>query len=215
MDPNYRAMPSDWSIMESRATQEGSSTAARALLELRARIEALEAAQQPEQDSPPPQKQTELELEESLAQIIYEQAIVPTARHCHAEAPKWVAGGNSIAQDDARFAARAIIRRWSRGDQPQPVPDHVPDATEMVDTGWRNLHDLSPIMEPAPPAPAGGLVRRMFHLLAKQFSESRAGDDCTPFARDVLREVAAWLRDLHPSPGMASAANRLDLEAER
>ena len=47
MDPNYRAMPSDWSTMERRATQEGSSTAARALLELRARIEALEAAQQP------------------------------------------------------------------------------------------------------------------------------------------------------------------------
>ena len=48
-DPNYRAMPSDWSIVESRATQEGSSTATRALLELRARIEALEAAQQPDQ----------------------------------------------------------------------------------------------------------------------------------------------------------------------
>jgi hypothetical protein len=52
MDPNYRAMPSDWSIMEGRATQEGSSTAARALLELRARIEALEAAQQPAPPAP-------------------------------------------------------------------------------------------------------------------------------------------------------------------
>ena len=54
MDPNYRAMPSDWSIMESRATQEGSSTAARALLELRARIEVLEAAQQPDPAPPAP-----------------------------------------------------------------------------------------------------------------------------------------------------------------
>jgi len=88
---------------------------------LYARIEALEAAQQPEQDSPPPQKQTELELEEILAQIIYEQAIIPTARHCHAEAPEWVVSGNSIAQDDACATARAIIRRWPRGDQPQQL----------------------------------------------------------------------------------------------
>jgi hypothetical protein len=59
-------------------------------------------------------QQTHGELEESLAQIIYEQAIIPAARHCFLEAPKWVAGGNSIAQDDARVAARAIIRRWPR-----------------------------------------------------------------------------------------------------
>lgn len=62
-------------------------------------------------------QQTHGELEESLAQIIYEQAIIPAARHCHAEAPRWVAGGNSIAQDDARVAARAIIRRWPREEQ--------------------------------------------------------------------------------------------------
>lgn len=38
-------------------------------------------------------------------------------------------------------------------DRPQPQPDHIPDARKMVDTGWRNLHDLSPIYEPAPPEP--------------------------------------------------------------
>ena len=55
-------------------------------------------------------------LEEEMAQLIYEQAIVPTARHCLTEAPEWVVGGNSIAQDDARATARAIIRRWPRED---------------------------------------------------------------------------------------------------
>ena len=211
MERDYRATDEQWKWIEDAAA--GYSIAS-CIAELRARIEVLEAAQQ-QVPVPPPQKQTELELEEILAQIIYEQAIIPTARHCHAEAPEWVVGGNSIAQDDARATARAIIRRWPRGDQPQPQQDQSQDTPKMVDTGWRRLHDLSPIMEPAPPAHAGGLVRRMSHLLAKQFIESRAGDDCTPFARDVLREVAAWLRDLHPSPGMASAANRLDLEAER
>ena len=171
---------------------------------LYARVEALEAAQQPEQDSPPPQKQTELELEEILAQIIYEQAIIPTARHCHAEAPEWVVSGNSIAQDDARATARAIIRRWPRGDQPQPQQDHVADASKMVDTGWRRLHDLSPIMEPAPPepAPAGGLVDMICRQLPLSPGEARA----------VVRVVAAWLRS-----GLISRAiaNRLDQEAER
>jgi len=47
---------------------------------------------------------------------------------------------------------------------------------------------------PAPPAPAGGLVERVAHLLAKRFSESRPGTDCTPFACDVLREVADQLK---------------------
>ena len=122
MDPNYRAMPSDWSIMESRATQEGSSTAARALLELRARIEALEAAQQPEQDQ-------------------------------------------------------------SR------------DTPEMVDTGWRNLHDLSPIMEPAQPAPAGGLVERVKLIIAETVAGETVGEVEPEIwdseARAVIREVAA------------------------
>jgi len=62
-------------------------------------------------------QQTYGELEESLAQIVYEQAIIPAARHCFRKAPKWVAGGNSITQDDARIAARAIIRRWPREEQ--------------------------------------------------------------------------------------------------
>jgi hypothetical protein len=35
------------------------------------------------------------------------------------------------------------------------------------------------------------------------------------FYEAMIREVAAWLRDLHPSPGMASAALRLEQEADR
>jgi hypothetical protein len=34
-------------------------------------------------------------------------------------------------------------------------------------------------------------------------------------ARAVICEQAAWLRELHPSPGMASAALRLEQEANQ
>jgi hypothetical protein len=50
--------------------------------------------------------------------------------------------------------------------------------------------------------PAGGLVERI---------EARAGGD----GRTAIREMAKWLRDLCPSPGMAAAAVRLEQEADR
>lgn len=59
----------------------------------------------------------------------------------------------------------------------------------------------------APPAPAGGLVERLSHLLAKRFSKSRPGTDCTSFACDAIREVAAWLEQQQEVPvGSASAS---------
>jgi hypothetical protein len=43
--------------------------------------------------------------------------------------------------------------------------------------------------------PSGTLVERVAWLIAKRFSESRPGTDCLPFGRDVILEVAAWLRE--------------------
>jgi len=59
--------------------------------------------------------------------------------------------------------------------------------------------------------PAGGLVERV----ANAISEGDEPDKWHPEARDAIREVAAWLRDLCPSPGMAAAAVRLEQEADR
>ena len=62
-------------------------------------------------------------------------------------------------------------------------------------------------------APAGGLVERVAWLLAMRFSESRPGANCTPFACDVLREVASWLRS--DGPDWPSVASLLEKEANR
>ena len=107
-NPNAREDQAQWEVRNPDLV--------RALKE-RYQQEIAEHTKRRQRDNELLQRQTELELEESLAQIVYEQAIVPTARHCHTEAPRWVAGGNSIAQDDARAAARAIIRRWPREEQ--------------------------------------------------------------------------------------------------
>jgi hypothetical protein len=43
--------------------------------------------------------------------------------------------------------------------------------------------------------PAGSLLDRVTWLIAKRFSESSPGTDCTPFGRAAILEVAAWLRE--------------------
>lgn len=58
--------------------------------------------------------------------------------------------------------------------------------------------------------PAGGLVER---VAAKVEYDIDAEQDPEGIARAAIRDVAAWLRELHPSPGMASAALRLEQEA--
>jgi hypothetical protein len=79
---------------------------------------------------------------------------------------------------------------------------------EACDCGL--LQELNPPL----PAPAGGLVKRVAHLLAMRFSESRPGTDCTPFACDVLREVAAAAEQMAPDKNLTWERVRLWLEVE-
>jgi hypothetical protein len=69
-------------------------------------------------------------------------------------------------------------------------------------------------LNPPSPAPAGGMVERVSRLLAKRFSESRPGTDCTPFAGDVLREVAAAAEQMAPDKNLTWERVRLWLEVE-
>jgi hypothetical protein len=133
MDPNYRATDKQWRFIEDEASRAGFSSSS-CILELRARIEALEAAQQ--------------------------------------------------------------------------LADHIPDAKKMVAPATEESSAT------APPAPAGGLVKRVAHLLAMRFSESRPGTDCTPFAGDVLREVAAAAEQMAPDKNLTWERVRLWLEVE-
>jgi len=109
---------------------------------------------------------------------------------------EWIedaAQGYSIAS--CILELRARIEALEAAQQPA---DHIPDATKMV----------------APPAPAGGLVERVSHLLAKRFSESRPGTDCTPFACDVLREIAAATDQMAPDRNLTWERVALWLERE-
>ena len=82
-------------------------------------------------------EQPEPEVEE-LAQLIYEQAMIPAAEHCKTEVPAWTERGNSFAQDNARDCARAILARWGR-----PTIKPVP----QVATPHEDYHeDLGPVL---------------------------------------------------------------------
>jgi hypothetical protein len=69
------------------------------------------------------------------------------------------------------------------------------------------------------PSPAGSLVDRVTWLIAKRFSESSPGTDCTPFGRAAILEVAAAILDWWDSDEVArtgwEAAKWLEQEASR
>jgi hypothetical protein len=76
---------------------------------------------------------------------------------------------------------------------------------------------VAPTVKKSLTDPSGSLVERVAWLIAKRFSESRPGTDCLPFGRDVILEVAAWLRSEYPRrEGYGTAwANLIEQEASR
>ena len=191
MDPNYRASDKHWRTIEALAICSNVSDYS-CMLELRARIEDLEAAQQPDQTTYEPQWYRLSEREpQDCDRCIYQ--LCPSVLHeygiwCSVRNGFWAADTGLFVGDPER-----ISWRLARPHEipPQPVPDHIADINKMVDTGWRNLHDLSPIMEPAPPAPADGLVKRVADELCRAQLD---GPSWEPEARAAIREVAAWFR---------------------
>ena len=207
MDPNYRASDKHWRTIEALASCNVSDYSC--ILELRARIEALEAAQQPEQITYEPQWHRLSEREpQDCDRCIYR--VCPMVRHvygiwCSIRNGFWDPERGLFVGDPEGISWRLAMPHEI---PPQQQPDHLPDATEMVNTGWRNLHDLSPIMEPAPtrpdpPAPAGGLVDGICRELPLSPGEARA----------VVRVVAAWLRS--DGPDWPSVASLLEQEANQ
>jgi hypothetical protein len=94
----------------------------------------------------------------------------------------------STAMPPAPPAPAGVQRRY-------PSPATIAECGGPCDSQGPEACDCGLLQElnhPSP-APAGELVKRVAHLLAMRFSESRPSADCTPFACDVLREVAKWL----------------------
>jgi hypothetical protein len=96
-----------------------------------------------------------------------------------------------------------------------PSPATIAECGGPCDSQGHEACDCGLLQElnPPSPAPAGELVERLSHLLANRFSESSPGTDCTPLARDVLREIAKWLRS--DGPDWPSVASLLEQEANQ
>jgi hypothetical protein len=200
MDPNYRASEDHWRLIENWPSLCSEYPHSRCILELRARIEALEAAQQPAPAT-----------EESSATA--PPAPDDRLRWCpsHGQQPRNAWGCPECVRELRAAAAppapAGVQRRY-------PSPATIAECGGPCDSQgpWACDCGLLDALNPPMPAPAGGLVKRLSHLLAKRFSESRPGTDCTPLAREVVREVVKWLRS--DGPGWPFA-HLLEREANR
>lgn len=191
---------------------------------LTARVEALEAAQQQpqlDQSLAPPigVKPQWLVDEERLGELEaaikrYEDRGVPVLIDWVVEASEIRDRQQQRRKDlGLREKVDLIVQVEEHGQQ----PDHIADASKMVDTGWQDMADGSPIMEPAPPAPAEGLVERVAWRLANHNHDSNP-EIWRPEARETIREIAGWLRSkLIGNRWLVGPfiADRLEQEAER
>jgi hypothetical protein len=162
------------------------------------RIEALEAAQQPAPPAPEVAKLAD-RLDQIAAQLFS------------------IGGWDDHSASVARAAT--LLRQLSAPAGVQrryPSPATIAECGGPCDRQGPEACDCSLLQElnPPSPAPAGGLVKRVAHLLAMRFSESRPGTDCTPFACDVLREVAAAAEQMAPDKNLTWERVRLWLEVE-
>jgi hypothetical protein len=144
-DEQWKADKYDWSKADTEAMTGDS--AFRCILELRARIEQLEApANNPviNANASVPEPPTIGGVEDA-AKAIYSDAMIWAAANASGGAiPSWVEGGNSTAQDVARQVARSLatpfparpkpptdeeIDEWA--DAPYDVPDEMPSKEEL------------------------------------------------------------------------------------
>jgi hypothetical protein len=230
MDPNYRATEDHWRLIENWPGL-GEYPGASCLLELRARIKSLEEGSTEQAES------NRLCTDAIVARIEALEAAqqpAPATEESSATAPpapevaKLADRLDRIAtqlfsiggwDDHSASVARAatLLRQLSA---PAGVQRRYPSPATIAECGgpcdsqgpWACDCGLLDALNPPMPAPAGGLVKRLSHLLAKRFSESRPGTDCTPLAREVVREVVKWLRS--DGPGWPFA-HLLEREANR
>jgi hypothetical protein len=92
---------------------------------------------------------------------------------------------------------------WPAAWQPLKVATETTYGTEPI---------VVPSVKDSLTVPAGSLVERVAWLIAKRFTESRPGTDCLPLGREVILEVAAWLRF---ALNGRNVADRLEQEANR
>jgi hypothetical protein len=189
MSTPHKATPDQWAYAADRVGQKAYAC----LLELRDRLEALESAQY---------THVEAKAAEAGARCAVEQI--------RSKPGSWqsLKVDTEITYGDAHAAAKQILR----------APMVVEGTFEHGGETYR--FKAKPERETAMDEPReASLLDRVTWLIAKRFSESSPGTDCTPFGRDVIREVAAALIDWWDSDEVArtgwEAAKWLEQEANR
>jgi hypothetical protein len=203
MDPNYRATDENW-----RDVGAFASDTKACLLELRARVEALEAAQQP--DHLPDATEMVNTGWQNMADgsPIMEPAppaqqppqSVPPAEIFPVEYADSDGDGIRILMEPADETGRVC---WVVRNSRHVNPCHEFPSPEDAYAAHRRAQPA-----PAPPAPAEGLVRRM----AMAIGQDGEPDNWSGEARAAIREVVRWLRSQLIS---RAVADRLEQEAER
>jgi len=201
MSTNHRATFKQWEAVQLHADPSANCHRDSCILELHYRVEALEAAQRQaaieessaaqdddpqtlhvrrairepmEQHTPPATPSTQ--RAQRLLDELNEGGLPAVLRHL---AAAW-----SVSIDhDSDWVSSGVLEEMAAELEGREVEQPAPPATPAPATPT----------QPVKPAPTGGLVARLSRLLAWRFSDSRPGTDCTLFARDLLREAAAWL----------------------
>jgi hypothetical protein len=219
MDPNYRASEEQWAKIKEYG-RDPHFTGASCILELRARIEALEAAQQPDQITYEPRWHMLSEEEPQIGDHciyqfhpsqLHQLDTYPSLLHTYGawrdESTEhiyrkgfWAPCSGLFVGDPRRISWRLAMPHEI---PPQQPADHIAGASKMV----------------SPPAPAGELVERVKLIIAKTVAGEKFAvvepESWNGEARAAIREVAAWLSEHTDDDAAAYWAARLDQEANR
>ena len=190
----YEATPEQW--QDGKHCADAGAIAFACILELRTRVEALEVNTK--------QWRTDhLRL----------------ANTCASLAPDRLKFFNALLPDDDNSQPTPNPSQI-RSSLVERVADGISKPLQLTPEQAQQINDLlAPNSKPTPnPSQIrSSLVERIAWMIANHISKGIPGTDCTPFATDMIREVAAWLSresEGHLGNG-AHWAGRLQREAGR
>ena len=190
MTTPHHATPSDWAWLEGNSTVNRCDAAwSRGLIELRARVEALELAHRIQSGTLTPAEQAELGVVSAVDMKAAMQRATTEAR--------------DAAMDEVH-AALVGLR------------DCAPDSLKSTIHALFELDPMDELRAASAEARPGGLVERVGAVIEWGFD---ANQDPEGIARAAIRKVAAWLRENDAKREMggdaAAAAELLEQEANR
>jgi hypothetical protein len=180
MTNQHRATPDDWAQQEDWANRSVFSYSS-CIIELRDRLEALEVLIHELQTMHNTAVDWRMEQDHRLNQL-------KATQHAHAGAPFPVTPPN---------CRQRLLRDG------KPYPKSSCEACGSLSPMWRQCNAALVALEPTTQPPAGSLVERIKRRLIKGIGGTWEETSC-----DVIREVAAWLKEKGYSTLQAEALTR-------